>query len=1209
MAALLKTVSLLLVFSVLVAASTLYVLPDGEAKQCPTANISRCLTLNGYVKQAELYFLSDTIFMFLTGDHLLRGVADFHDISNVSLMKYVASQEYEVQNPEIVCASNTQSGFLFRNISRLKIESLSLFGCGHSVSAYDISSAAISVSHVTNLSVKHVLVSSSVGRGFYAHNVFGISEISLSNFTHNTRGGNLALDYNNCSYADTENESLVSIVSSFFGHGLAGNGTVLSPGIAAFVWCTNINLTFDDVVAFNNTLHGIHAVGGNMAIIFRNRTHLISNAVSITSCHLEAGSSHYGGGLFLSFELVPSSPVNNSLAQIVTITDTNFVSNHATGEGGGLYVVSHEVVGLIHPVGLVTVTDCFFDSNTLDNRLAAGVALHVNSHSIPDQVEHVQPQYQLNVNSTAFFNSSVLNTDYQTTGSAVFVFHSQSGVHFHDCTFNWNNVTGLSVGKSNVIFSGEVTFEGNVGVNGGGMLLCDCSFLYLTPYTNVSFIGNHAVGTGGGIYVSGLCLEAIPECFFQFSRSVLESKDVSLLFTISVYLVNNTAGLAGSALYGGSVDYCVVMDPWLYTPYAILGQKVFDTVFDIPREEKDYSYLTSDPYEVCLCSDPPLSRPDCSHKLVERTIYPGSTLTVMAAVVGQRHGTVPGAIKAIAERGVSLGSHQDNQGTTVNCTTLNYTVKTSFSQTDIELRVQHSLLSPAPTLKLNRTFVRVYLKTCPIGFTLSGGVCTCTDVIAGKSGIECVLDPYPVIQCSSYSWIGYHNSSDPDKSGIIYHRHCVPGYCARQPLKINTSESSFDQNIQCSHGRAGLLCGGCPPQSSNVFVGQACVVCSSKSVSLLLIIAFVGAGIVVVVVMNVCHLTVSTGEINGLVFYANVLQIMQGSNVPSSGGYIILAWLNLDLGVKTCFYNGMDMFAKVLLQFAFPLYLLSLALLLIFLCRKYQRLASLMGSNSVKVLATLFFLTYTKILRIIFMIFSVSILQYPDGSHEWRWTEDGNMLFARGKHLVLLIFGFAALCFTLPYTIVVTFYPCMQRSRFRCFHWIHRLKPLLDAYGGIYKPRYQFWTGLLLLARLSLLLCFALDVSQDSYYTSLSVLLVCLFVLSLGWVLGGVYQDWRLDVLEASYVLNLAFYSGATLKTTIAQSILLISISVGLAFIAFLLTLIWKFAVPSKVCGRFCAFISRRRDDVSMDVVTDRRCSVSEDHEDGTNNESTALLS
>ena len=95
MAALLKTVSLLLVFLVLVAASTLYVLPDGEAKQCPTANISRCLTLNGYVKQAELYFLSDTILMFLTGDHLLRGVADFHNISNVSLMKYVASQEYE----------------------------------------------------------------------------------------------------------------------------------------------------------------------------------------------------------------------------------------------------------------------------------------------------------------------------------------------------------------------------------------------------------------------------------------------------------------------------------------------------------------------------------------------------------------------------------------------------------------------------------------------------------------------------------------------------------------------------------------------------------------------------------------------------------------------------------------------------------------------------------------------------------------------------------------------------------------------------------------------------------------------------------------------------------------------------------------------------------------------------------------------------------
>ena len=601
------------------------------------------------------------------------------------------------------------------------------------------------------------------------------------------------------------------------------------------------------------------------------------------------------------------------------------------GEGGGLYVIFHEVTGLMHPAGLVRVTNCLFDSNTLDNRLSAGAALHINSHNIPGQVEHVQPQYLVQINSSTFFNSSVVNANYETTGSTVFIFQSQSGVHITNCTFISNNVTGLSAGKSNIIFSGEVKFEGNRGINGGGLLLCDRSFIYLTPYTNVSFVANHAVGTGGGIYVSGLCLESIPGCFFQFSRLVLISEKLSLLSTVSVKLVNNTAGLAGNAIYGSSVDYCIIMNPWLYTPFTILGEDLFDSVFKITHEQTDFSYLTSDPYEVCFCSDPPLARPNCSSKMVEKYIYPGSNFTVMVVVVGQRHGTVPGAVKAITEPGVSLGGFQTSQDVTVNCTALSYKVKTALHTTDVELRVQHSLLSPAPTLKLNQTFIRIHLKECPIGFTLYDGMCVCTEVLANRPSIECVLDPYPAILHSSNFWIGYYNSSYPNHSGIIYYEHCPPGYCTGTfPIIINTSETSFDQNMQCSSIREGLLCGSCPHGTSVVVGSQECLVCSSVS-SAIVIFALMAVGIVVVVCMNaVPMLTVTSGEINGLVFYANVMQIMLGPYSEPHVQYYILSLLNLDQGVKTCFYNGMDTFAKVFIESVFPLYLFVLALFIIF---------------------------------------------------------------------------------------------------------------------------------------------------------------------------------------------------------------------------------------------------------------------------------------
>jgi predicted outer membrane repeat protein len=1151
--------------------TTLYVLPENETELCPVLNTSRCLTLNNYVKDSVSYFLSDTIFMFLAGTHSLRGVFNVQNISNVSLVKYSTT---ELENPEIVCNPGTHSsGFFFSNVSRINMESLSFFGCGHLVHG---TSAAISVDSVTDISVSSLQVSHSVGYGLFAWNSYGLTTISFSNFTYNSRGGNLALYYFNCSSEATKTRSLVSIISSFFGHGVAQNHTVLSPGITAFICCTNISLEINRVTAFNNTVYDSRAVGGNMAIILRNRTNLISNTVTITNCHVEAGISHYGGGIFLSFEVVPATPVNNSLAQIVKIERTNFSRNHATGEGGGLYIITHEVVTLLHPVGLITVADCVFDSNTLDNRLSAGVALHVNSHNIPGYAEHVQPQYRLKLNRSTFTNSSLLGSDSGTASGAVSVFHSQSGVHVQDCVFNWNNVTGLSVGKSNIIFSGEITFEGNKGTNGGGLLMCDRSFLYLTPYTNVSFVGNHATGTGGGIYVSGLCLESIPECFYQFSRSILSIEDMPLLKTVSVSFANNTAGLAGSAIYGGSVDYCLVMNPWAYTTKIILGFKLFYKVFDVTHEETDYSYITSDPYEVCFCTDFPFVEVHRSVKTVQRTLYPGSTFTVMAVVVGQRNGTAPGAVKAIAGTNTSLGSLQTTQDVTVNCTPLNYTVYTSLSRTKIELRVQHSRLSPAPTLKIDRTFVQVNLMGCPIGFVLSSGMCTCSEALAGKPGIDCILEPYPTIRRSSYSWVGYHNSSDASKSGIIYQKYCPSGYCYVGPVDINSSEVSFEQNAQCAHFRVGLLCGSCPPNMSAIFGSPKCEVCSNKFLSL--IIALAVAGVLLVAFLNLSNLTVTSGEINGLTFYANVMQItlknISKTDYNRDVIFSFISWLNLDLGVRTCFYNGMDAFSKVFLQFVFPTYLFALAFLIMFLCRKYQRLANCMGTNAVKVLATLFFISYAKLLRIIILVFNVSIVTYPDNSSEWRWTEDGSILFARGKHLALVVCGFGAVCFSLPFTAILTFHPCMQRSSKKCFKWIHRLKPLLDAYSGVYKDRYRFWTGLLLFARLCLFLTFAVDVHQISYYKSYSVLFVCLFVLSLGWVFGGVYKDWRLDVLEASYIINLGLFSGASLNGNVSQE-RIAKISIGVAFATFFFTLIWKFRML-RVFKRVAAFVSQR---------------------------------
>ena len=71
---------------------------------------------------------------------------------------------------------------------------------------------------------------------------------------------------------------------------------------------------------------------------------------------------------------------------------------------------------------------------------------------------------------------------------------------------------------------------------------------------------------------------------------------------------------------------------------------------------------------------------------------------------------------------------------------------------------------------------------------------------------------------------------------------------------------------------------------------------------------------------------------------------------------------NLDFGIETCFYNGLDTYSKTWLQFVFPVYLWVLVGLMIIVSHYSQRFAKLLSNNPVSVLATLILLSYTKIL-------------------------------------------------------------------------------------------------------------------------------------------------------------------------------------------------------------------------------------------------------
>ena len=141
------------------------------------------------------------------------------------------------------------------------------------------------------------------------------------------------------------------------------------------------------------------------------------------------------------------------------------------------------------------------------------------------------------------------------------------------------------------------------------------------------------------------------------------------------------------------------------------------------------------------------------------------------------------------------------------------------------------------------------------------------------------------------------------------------------------------------------------------------------------------AGVLLVILLFLLHLTVAAGTLHGLIFYPNIVEanhhifFPQSSNNPAS---IFIAWLNLDLGIQTCFYNGMDAYAKTWLGFVFPVYIWVIVGFLVYISHHSVAVTKLLGSNPVPVLATLFLLSYAKVLRTIIAALSLTILHYPD---------------------------------------------------------------------------------------------------------------------------------------------------------------------------------------------------------------------------------------
>ena len=129
---------------------------------------------------------------------------------------------------------------------------------------------------------------------------------------------------------------------------------------------------------------------------------------------------------------------------------------------------------------------------------------------------------------------------------------------------------------------------------------------------------------------------------------------------------------------------------------------------------------------------------------------------------------------------------------------------------------------------------------------------------------------------------------------------------------------------------------------------------------------------------------------------------------------IFISWLNLDLGINTCYFPGMDTYTKTSLQLAFPVYVIFLVALIIIISSYSSRFSNLIGKKDpVATLATLILLSYAKFLEICFK--TLILLEYPNSLHDMVWLPDANIKYFYGKHIPLVIVAVLILLIGLVY--------------------------------------------------------------------------------------------------------------------------------------------------------------------------------------------------
>ena len=1046
-----------------VTSATYFVIPDDYSSHHTDANT---FSLQHYLNNTSKYFVSHNQFHFMQGQYYINNDLIIKDIDNFTITGPTIGQ------CNIICTS--PASIVVMNVSNSKFQNINLINCIKDPKDYYNTShldahytrdyrpfskvtdyyTSLFLCNSSSIIIYNMKINATVNTSYTAILIVNVKDVSkvidvkVQIYTVNcTTLNNHLAEINGLKvfvyfYDKISKFGLLTIDNFFYNNYKACEN---------YLFCVIVTMCLQNDK--NNTedifkLEIINSIFSNL----KNSSVLCSYGETMEGYKIKQRSYRYINIINSTFSHNTGNPNLNMLNNVLKHYERDFHFQ------------------LIMPITqiyyyAIYLSDCVFTRNTNMKAL-----ISITPPNTRTKVEYIR------INQTTFTNNknvTVINVEWEfQTAYYQIIYISLS---FVNVSYNEHYIDNLISIANVFLFFNSIFFNQNGYYD--NIVFLQSSMLFLKGNNNISnnyarhiikaqsnsFLFMHYQATVNISHnvvhkvakqVSAVEKHTISLCPLQVSGKItqnhfhLDSVNCTLLLTNNIEMISK---ILPSEIISFAKNKCEWFEGSIFKK---LNVNVLIAYHKIIRSNNTFVNRTAQrliPLSICPC----LSNNSYNCYMANvYTFYPGQLLHINL-IISPRWSELSSTIIAANTKDDDcsiLDSYQLSQTHTNNdCNRYSYTIwPNSEFITECKLFIG---LSEMPEM------FYVQIKPCPMGFTLQNDkkACYCDPLLNNDkvSITPCDINDGTILRPAN-SWISAVTVNNSHSYNVS--SQCPFDYCLPYSSHLNLS----NPDSQCQFKRSGVVCAQCQQGLSTVFGSSNCKQCSNFY--LLLIIPIAIAGVVLVMMFFTFNLTVTNGIINTLIFYVNIISINYSlfcidGNSPDC---TILSLLNLDLGIETCFYDGMDGYTKMWLQLVFPSYPMIIAFTLIIGSRHSSKLRRLTANRVLKVLATLFLLSYTKTLLTVCQVLSFlsSVTHLPSKHITIFWSVDTGVELFGVKFCILYAISLVVFITLLLFNIFLLFPRTMSHWKF-----INYFKPLLDAYFGPYKQKYPFWTGLQLLIR------------------------------------------------------------------------------------------------------------------------------------------------